>query len=130
MECHGTSLGPKEDGIRQPLEANSYPKGHGLGSIKPKVTFADNYCTTKPDSETEEEEFFKVPFQYIKDDLDNHVHTITVDDLSSIDLPLTNPNMIDWDLQETPPTLDICKTNEAVMALFGLKDLWIYEHEI
>lgn len=62
---HGTNLGPKEDGIKQPLEANSYPKGHGLGSIKPKVSFADNYCTTKPDYEIEEAKFFKIPFQYI-----------------------------------------------------------------
>ena len=42
MGYHGTSLGPKEDGIRQPLKANSYPKGHGLGSMKPKVSFLDN----------------------------------------------------------------------------------------
>jgi hypothetical protein len=35
----GTGLRPKEDRIRKPLEANSYPKGCGLGSIKPKVSF-------------------------------------------------------------------------------------------
>ena len=64
-----------------------------------------------------------MPFQYIEDDLNNYVHAITIDDLSSIDLPLTNPDMIDWDLQDTPPTLDICKTDDAVMALFGLKNL-------
>ena len=39
MGYHGTSLRPKEDGIRQPLEANSYPKGCGLGSIKPRCPF-------------------------------------------------------------------------------------------
>ena len=64
MGYHGTGLGPNENGIRQPLEANSYPKRCGLGSLKPKVTFADNYLA-KPESETEEEEFFEVPFQYI-----------------------------------------------------------------
>jgi hypothetical protein len=38
--------------------------------------------------------------------------------------------MIDWDLQDTPPTLDICNSDEALMALFGLKNLQDYEHEI
>ena len=38
--------------------------------------------------------------------------------------------MIDWDLQDTPLALDICKFDEAVMALFGLKNLQDYEHEI
>ena len=93
------------------------------------MTFADNYLA-EPESEIEEEEFFKVPFQYIEVDLGNYFHVITRDDLSSIDLPLTNPDMIDWDLQDTPPALDICKTDEAVRALFGLKNLWDYEHEI
>ena len=64
-----------------------------MGSLKPKVTFVDNYLA-EPQSDTEEEEFFEVPFQYIKDDLDNHVHAITIDDLSSTDLPLTNLDMI------------------------------------
>lgn len=81
----------------------------------------------EPDFETEEEEFFEVPFQYIEESLDDYVHTITIDDLSSINLPLTNLDMIDWDLQDTPPTLDICKSHEAVMALFGLKSLRDYE---
>ena len=130
MGYHGTGLGPKEDGIRQPLEANSYPKGNGLGSIKPKVSFAKKYGMVEPDSEIEEEEFFEVPFQYIEDDLDNHVHAITITNISSTNLPLTNPDMIDWDLQDTPPALNICKSDEAVMALFGLKNLQDYEHEI
>ena len=95
MGYHYTNLGPKEDGIKKPLEANSYPKGCGLGSIKPKVTFSDNYCMVEPNFEIEEEKFFEVPFQYIKDDLDNHVHAITIANLFSIDLPLTNPDMID-----------------------------------
>ena len=43
MGYHGTGLGPNENGSRQPLEANSYPKRCSLGSLKPKVTFADNY---------------------------------------------------------------------------------------
>ena len=38
--------------------------------------------------------------------------------------------MIDWDLQDTPPALDICKNDKEMMALFGLKNLWDYEHEI
>ena len=38
--------------------------------------------------------------------------------------------MIDWDLQDTPPTLDIYYSNEAVIALFGLKNLQDYEHDI
>jgi hypothetical protein len=46
-------------------------------------------------SETEEEEFFEIPFQYIEDDLDTHAHATTIADLSSTDLPLTNPDMID-----------------------------------
>ena len=29
-----------------------------------------------------------------------------------------------------PPALDICKTDDAVMTLFGLKNLRDYEHEI
>ena len=61
----------------------------------------------EPNSEIEEEEFIEVPFQYIEDDLDNYVHIITIADLSSTNLPLTNPDMIDWDLQNTPPALDI-----------------------
>ena len=65
-----------------------------MGSLKPKVTFADNYLD-ELESKIEEEELFEVPFQYIEDDLDNYVHAITIDDLSSIDLPLTNPDMID-----------------------------------
>lgn len=130
MGYHGTGLGPHEDGIRQPLEANSYPKGRGLGSIQPKVSFANNYCPIESDFETKEEEFFEIPFQYIEDDLDNHVRAITIADLSSTDLPLTNPDMINWDLQDTPPALDVYKSDEAVMALFGLKNLQDYEHEI
>lgn len=98
MGYHDTGLGPKEYGIRQPFEANSYPKRRGLGSIKPKVSFANNYCTVEPDSETEEEKFFEIPFQYIEDDLENYVHAITIANLSSTALPLTNPDMIDWDL--------------------------------
>ena len=94
-----------------------------MGSIKPKVSFAENYCMVEPNSKTEEEEFFEVPFQYIEDDLDNYVYTITIDDLSSTNLLLTNLDMIDWDLQDTPPALDICKSDEAVMTLFGLKNL-------
>ena len=43
MGYHGTGLGPNENVIRQPLEANSYPKRHGLGYLKPKATFAENY---------------------------------------------------------------------------------------
>ena len=58
------------------------------------MTFADNYLA-EPESEIEEEEFFEVPFQYIEDDLNNYVHAITIDDLSSINLPLTNLDMID-----------------------------------
>ena len=38
--------------------------------------------------------------------------------------------MIDWDLQDTPPALNICKSYEVVMVLFGLKNLQDYEHEI
>ena len=38
--------------------------------------------------------------------------------------------MIDWDLQDTPLALDIYKSDEVVMALFGLKNLQDYEHEI
>ena len=68
-----------------------------FGFPQTKVTFADNYLA-EPKSEIEEEEFFEVPFQYIEDDLDNYVYVITIDDLSSTDLLLTNPNMIDWDL--------------------------------
>ena len=75
------------------------------------------------DYETEEDEFFEVPFQYIEDDLDNYVHAITIDDLSSIDLPLTNLNMIDWELLDTPLALDICNFDEVMMELFGLKNL-------
>ena len=59
MGYHGTRLGPKEYGIRQPLESNSYPKGHGLGSIKPKVSFVENYCMVEPNSKTEEEDSLK-----------------------------------------------------------------------
>ena len=81
MGYHSTCLGPKEDWIRQPLEANRYPEGCGLGSIEPKVTFADNYCMVEPDSKIEEEECFEVPFQYIEDDLDNHVRVITIANL-------------------------------------------------
>ena len=62
MWYHGTKIWPKEDGIRQPIKANSYPKGNGLSSIKPKVTFTDNYHMVEPNSEIEEEELFKVPF--------------------------------------------------------------------
>ena len=61
MGYHGIGLGQNENAIRQPLEATSYPKGCGLGSLKPKVTFADNYLA-EPESEIEEEEFFEVPF--------------------------------------------------------------------
>ena len=84
----------------------------------------------EPNYETKEEELFKVPFQYIEDDLDNHVHAIIVANLSSTNLPLTNLDMIDWDLKDTPPALDIYKSNEAMMVLFGLKNLQDYENGI
>ena len=38
--------------------------------------------------------------------------------------------MIDWDLQDTAPALDVCKSDEVMMALFGLKNLQDYKHEI
>ena len=85
---------------------------------------------TKPNYETKEEELFEVPFKYIEDDLDNHVHAITIAYLSFADLPLTNLDMIDWDIQDTPLALNIYKSDEVVMALFGLKNLQDYEHEI
>ena len=47
------------------------------------------------DSKTKEEEFFEITFQYIEDDLDKYVHAITISNLSSNDLPFTNPDMID-----------------------------------
>lgn len=62
MGYHGIVLGPNEEGIRKPLEATSYPKEWGLSSIKPKVSFADNYCIVEPNFEIEEEEFFEVHF--------------------------------------------------------------------
>lgn len=44
--------------------------------------------------------------------------------------PLISPDMINWDLQDTPRTLDIYNSNEEVMTLFGLKNLQDYEHQI
>ena len=55
---------------------------------------------------------------------------ITIVDLPSVDLLFTNPDMIDWDLQDTPPALDICNSDKVVMAIFGLKNLQDYKHEI
>ena len=63
----------------------------------------------------------KAPFQYIEDELDTYVHAITITNLPSTNLPLTNPNMIDWNFQDTP---------KVVIALFGLKSIQYYEHMI
>ena len=84
----------------------------------------------EPNFDTEEEEFFEVPFQYIKNDLDNHVYAITKANLSSIDLPLTNLDMIDWDLQDTLSTLNIYNYDKVLMVFFSLKNLQDYKHEI
>lgn len=103
MGYHGTVLGAKEIGRKTIIKATGYPCGKGLGFIETKKMFAKDYCVVDSDSDTKEE-LFEILFQYIEDDLDIYVLHITESDLSSLDLPLTNPKLIDWDQQDSPPS--------------------------
>ena len=94
------------------------------------MSFADNYGIFELDYETKDKEFFEVCLQYIEDDLDTYVHAIIISDLTPMNLPFTNPNMIDLNLQEIPQDLNIYNFDKIVMALFGLKNIQDYDHDI
>lgn len=105
-----------------PISPTSYKHNRGLGySPISKVTIID-VLTDPPDVDnSDDEEFYEVPFEYL-DDLFNDTYVNTITRSTPSDLPLVYLELIDWD-QQGPLALDIYADDNVLLEVLNMHNL-------